>query len=67
MSAVKQSYRETDQDITRIRQPKRNPHHVLLQQILNDLQGEPSVWPFAKPVDSNTVADYYNVITDPMG
>ncbi|OCF40322.1 histone acetyltransferase [Kwoniella heveanensis CBS 569] len=49
-----------------IRQPKRNPHHVLLQLVLNDLQNEPSAWPFTKPVDSNVVADYYEVIKDPM-
>ncbi|WWC62045.1 uncharacterized protein I303_104633 [Kwoniella dejecticola CBS 10117] len=49
-----------------IRQPKRNPHHVLLQLVLNDLQNEPSAWPFTKPVDGNVVADYYEVIKDPM-
>ncbi|WRT66439.1 uncharacterized protein IL334_003396 [Kwoniella shivajii] len=49
-----------------IRQPKRNPHHVLLQLVLNDLQNEPSAWPFTKPVDGNVVVDYYEVIKDPM-
>ncbi|WVQ80803.1 hypothetical protein IAT38_002909 [Cryptococcus sp. DSM 104549] len=49
-----------------IRQPKRNPHHVLLQLVLNDLQNEPSAWPFTKPVDANVVADYYDVIVNPM-
>ncbi|WVQ99466.1 hypothetical protein IAU59_006601 [Kwoniella sp. CBS 9459] len=49
-----------------IRQPKRNPHHVLLQLVLNDLQNEPSAWPFTKPVDANVVADYYEVIKEPM-
>ena len=53
--------------IASIRQPKRNPHHVLLQLVLNDLQDEPSAWPFIKPVDSHTVRDYYEVITKPMG
>lgn len=50
-----------------VRQPKRNPYHVLLQHVLNDLQNEPSAWPFVKPVDSSVVADYYDVIKDPMG
>lgn len=50
-----------------IRQPKRNPHHVLLQLVLNDLQNEPSAWPFIKPVDATVVHDYYEVITEPMG
>jgi hypothetical protein len=35
--------------------------------VLNDLQNEPSAWPFVKPVDKETVADYYDVITEPMG
>lgn len=50
-----------------VRQPKRNPYHVLLQHVLNDLQNEPSAWPFVKPVDSSVVADYYDVIKNPMG
>ncbi|WWC94259.1 hypothetical protein V866_001099 [Kwoniella sp. B9012] len=49
-----------------IRQPKRNPHHVLLQLVLNDMQSEPSSWPFTKPVDGNVVVDYYQVIKEPM-
>lgn len=39
----------------------------MLQQVLNDLQNDPSAWPFAKPVDASIVHDYYTVITDPMG
>lgn len=50
-----------------IRQPKRNPDHVLLSLVLNDLQSEPSAWPFTKPVDRNVVVDYYDVIKEPMG
>ncbi|WWC89250.1 uncharacterized protein L201_004170 [Kwoniella dendrophila CBS 6074] len=49
-----------------IRQPKRNPHHVVLQLVLNDLQEEQSAWPFTKPVDGNMVQDYYEVIKEPM-
>ncbi|WVR07104.1 hypothetical protein IAU60_004143 [Kwoniella sp. DSM 27419] len=49
-----------------IRQPKRNPHHTILQLVLNDLQNEPSAWPFTKPVDGNVVHDYYEVIKEPM-
>ncbi|EIW70367.1 hypothetical protein TREMEDRAFT_29235, partial [Tremella mesenterica DSM 1558] len=49
-----------------ILQPMRNPHHVYLQHVLNDLQQEPSAWPFTKPVDRNVVQDYYDVITTPM-
>lgn len=50
-----------------MRQPRRNPDHVLLQHVLNDMQNEPSAWPFVKPVDKNVVEDYYNVIKEPMG
>lgn len=50
-----------------IRRPKRNPQHVLMQHVLNDLQNEPSSWPFVKPVDGNAVLDYYDVIKNPMG
>lgn len=50
-----------------LRQPRRNPDHVLLQHVLNDLQNESSAWPFTKPVDKNVVVDYYDVITEPMG
>lgn len=53
--------------ILSIRQPKRNPHYAQLQQVLNDLQNDPSAWPFVKPVDASVVTDYYNVITSPMG
>lgn len=53
--------------VRRLRQPKRSPHHALLQQVLNDLQNDPSAWPFVKPVDSGVVTDYYSVIKSPMG
>lgn len=54
-------------DSCSIRQPKRNPHYAVLQQVLNDLQNDPSAWPFMKPVDSGVVTDYYSVIKNPMG
>lgn len=57
-------FAETD---NRLRQPKRNPHYAVMQQILNDLQNDGSAWPFIKPVDANVVTDYYNVIVQPMG
>lgn len=50
-----------------LRQPTRHPHHGLLQHVLEDLQNEASAWPFLKPVDEKDVADYYNVIKNPMG
>ena len=50
-----------------IRQPKRNPDHVLLQHVLNDMQNENSAWPFVKPVDRSVVVDYDSVVSNPMG
>lgn len=49
-----------------IRQPIRNRYHVLMQQILGDLQNDPSAWPFLKPVDTSIVKDYYEVVKQPM-
>ena len=54
-------------DSSSIRQPRRNPNHVYLQLVLDDMQNENSAWPFVKPVDGNLVADYYEVIKEPMG
>jgi hypothetical protein len=54
-------------DACSIRQPVRNRYHVLLRQILDDMQNETSAWPFLKPVDSNLVKDYYGTIKEPMG
>jgi histone acetyltransferase len=45
----------------------RNRYHVLLRQILDDMQSETSAWPFLKPVDSAQVKDYYETIKQPMG
>jgi histone acetyltransferase len=50
-----------------IRRPKRNPQHVIMQQVLTDLQNSGTEWAFGKPVDSKVVLDYYNVISHPMG
>jgi hypothetical protein len=50
-----------------IRRPKRNPSHVIMQQVLTDLQNSGTEWAFGKPVDSAVVHDYYSTITHPMG
>eukprot|EP00835_Amoeboradix_gromovi_P002426 NODE_137_length_18042_cov_0.768823.p9 type:complete len:188 gc:universal NODE_137_length_18042_cov_0.768823:16674-17237(+) len=38
----------------------------LFMQLLDDLRNHHSAWPFTKPVDGNTVKDYYTLITNPM-
>lgn len=48
------------------RRPKRSPHFAVMQQLLCDLQNHQSAWPFAQPVSRDDVADYYEVIKEPM-
>lgn len=38
-----------------------------MQKLLDDLANHAGAWPFAKPVDLDTVPDYLDVITNPMG
>lgn len=46
--------------------PKRGPNHALLAHLLNGLQSHSSAWPFLQPVNRDEVADYYDVIKEPM-
>lgn len=48
------------------RRPKRSSEFAVMQQLLSDMQGHPSSWPFAQPVSRKEVADYYEVIKEPM-
>lgn len=48
------------------RRPKRGPHHGLMRSILVELHNHQSSWPFLMPVNSDEVADYYDVIKQPM-
>ncbi|KAI9183826.1 histone acetyltransferase [Blastocladiella emersonii ATCC 22665] len=45
----------------------KSPLYILFTQLLDELRGHPSSWPFLEPVDRNQVKDYYEVIKDPMG
>lgn len=40
---------------------------VVLRDVLRSIKEHPSAWPFLKPVDRNEVADYYDIIRDPIG
>ena len=39
---------------------------TLLRDALKKLKEHPSAWPFLAPVDKNDVADYYDIIKDPI-
>ncbi|KAI0998587.1 Histone acetyltransferase [Podosphaera aphanis] len=48
------------------RQPRHGPNYNQLLHLLNDLQNHNSAWPFLNPVNRDEVADYYEVIREPM-
>ncbi|KAK6219426.1 checkpoint clamp complex protein Rad1 [Pestalotiopsis sp. IQ-011] len=48
------------------RQPRHGPNYNQLLHLLNDLQNHQSAWPFLMPVNKDDVADYYEVIKEPM-
>lgn len=48
------------------RQPRHGPNYPLLLHLLNDMQNHQSAWPFITPVSKDDVADYYDVIKEPM-
>ncbi|KAF4124948.1 histone acetyltransferase [Geosmithia morbida] len=48
------------------RQPRHGPNYNQLLHLLNDLQNHNAAWPFLVPVNRDEVADYYDVIKEPM-
>ncbi|KAI3571225.1 Bromodomain-containing protein [Fusarium oxysporum f. sp. albedinis] len=48
------------------RQSHHGPNYKQLLHLLNDLQDHQSSWPFRQPVSEDDVADYYEVIKEPM-
>ncbi|MCJ1320970.1 histone acetyltransferase [Xylographa vitiligo] len=48
------------------RQPRHGPNYNALLHLLNDMQNHGSSWPFTQPVNRDEVADYYDVIKEPM-
>ena len=49
---------------------KRGPQSSLnayLTSLLTQLKNHSLVWPFEKPVNKDDVADYYDIVKDPMG
>ncbi|KAG0651357.1 Histone acetyltransferase GCN5 [Hyphodiscus hymeniophilus] len=45
---------------------RHGPNYNQLLHLLNDLQNHASSWPFLQPVSRDDVADYYEVIKEPM-
>ena len=50
-----------------IRQSPKNADRIFMESALNDLIRHPRSWPFRDPVKASEVADYYDVIKQPMG
>jgi histone acetyltransferase len=48
------------------RQPRHGPNYNQLLHLLNDMQNHAASWPFLNPVSRDDVADYYDVIKEPM-
>lgn len=54
-------------ELSKIRAKKgKSPLYILFMQLIDDLKGHASAWPFMEPVDRNVVRDYYDVIKAPM-
>jgi histone acetyltransferase len=65
IEAIRQSGWSPDMDEL-ARQPRHGPNYNQLLHLLNDMQNHASSWPFLVPVNKDEVADYYDVIKEPM-
>ncbi|SPO02121.1 probable histone acetyltransferase [Cephalotrichum gorgonifer] len=65
IQAIKDSGWSPDMDEL-ARQPRHGPNYNQLLHLLNDLQNHQAAWPFLVPVNKDDVADYYEVIKEPM-
>jgi len=63
--AIKESGWSPDMDEL-ARQPRHGPNYSGLIHLLNDMQNDSNAWPFLVPVSKDDVADYYDVIKEPM-
>lgn len=63
--AIKESGWSPDMDEL-ARAPRHGPNYSGLLHLLNDMQNDSNAWPFLTPVNKDDVADYYDVITEPM-
>ncbi|CAE6451983.1 unnamed protein product [Rhizoctonia solani] len=53
-------------DHHRIRMPARGPHHSTMEAILKEMHGHAASWPFKRPVNTDEVKDYLDVVKKPM-
>ncbi|KAI9830015.1 MAG: histone acetyltransferase [Phylliscum demangeonii] len=65
IAAIKESGWSPDMDEL-ARQPRHGPNYNPLLHLLNAMQNHQSAWPFVQPVNRDEVADYYEVIKEPM-
>ncbi|KAK8162380.1 hypothetical protein BKA80DRAFT_203824 [Phyllosticta citrichinensis] len=63
--AIKASGWSSDMDELS-RAPRHGPNYNQLLHLLNDMQNNTNAWPFLQPVNKDEVADYYDVIKEPM-
>ena len=50
-----------------IRNSGKSAERSAMEKLLSELQGHPLAWAFLQPVNGEEVADYYDVIKQPMG
>ncbi|CAE6411297.1 unnamed protein product [Rhizoctonia solani] len=50
----------------RIRMPARGPHHSTMEAVLKEMRAHTAAWPFQKPVNTDEVKDYLDVVKKPM-
>ncbi|KAI9265496.1 hypothetical protein EDC94DRAFT_517094 [Helicostylum pulchrum] len=46
--------------------PRHSPHYNTMLHIVEEMQNYTHAWPFLEPVSIEDVADYYDIIKDPM-
>ncbi|KAI9483024.1 MAG: hypothetical protein EXX96DRAFT_477298 [Benjaminiella poitrasii] len=46
--------------------PRHPPHYNQMRHLVSELRAHPHSWPFHEPVNADEVADYYEVIAEPM-
>lgn len=58
----------TDKTLYRMsRNNGKSAEYSAMEKLLSDLQGHALAWAFLQPVNGEEVADYYEVIKQPMG
>ncbi|KAI7901745.1 uncharacterized protein BX663DRAFT_513906 [Cokeromyces recurvatus] len=46
--------------------PRHSPHYKQMLKLVEEMQNYTHAWPFLEPVNIEEVADYYDIIKDPM-